>query len=174
MKRNALCQACGQTFLSPGLAGPVRRFCLACRPETCTCGQPKTSRSELCVNCEALTRSEYSETHARCGQCVQWLPLAAFYARSDPRFTRPVRSHCKQCEIRSVQERRKLDREKYVARNAVTVAIRSRRLVPRACEDCGEPHGVQAHHDDYGRPLEVHWLCVRCHNRTHSRDSAAA
>ena len=43
-------------------------------------------------------------------------------------------------------------------------AINSGALVrPTECSDCGAncvPHG---HHDDYSRPLEVRWLCAKCH-----------
>ena len=41
-----------------------------------------------------------------------------------------------------------------------------------ACEDCGEPGPVQAHHDDYNRPLAVRWLCWPCHHRWHQGHEA--
>lgn len=42
------------------------------------------------------------------------------------------------------------------------------------CERCGEP-AVHGHHHDYSKPLEVEWLCARCHSRAHHKrfDSAA-
>jgi hypothetical protein len=50
---------------------------------------------------------------------------------------------------------------------------------PTACEQCGADYqfkdgrrGIQAHHDDYNRPLEVRWLCQKCHHVWH-RDHKA-
>lgn len=61
--------------------------------------------------------------------------------------------------------------EKQRAREAVHWAVRSGRLdKPDACADCKErlsPHLIQAHHEDYSKPLEVHWLCSSCHGKRH-------
>jgi len=51
--------------------------------------------------------------------------------------------------------------ERASARQAVGIALRSGRLTKQPCEVCGAKK-VDAHHDDYSKPLEVHWLC-----RTH-------
>lgn len=40
------------------------------------------------------------------------------------------------------------------------------RLHIKPCEVCGSMD-VQAHHDDYSKPLEVRWLCVKHHNEFH-------
>jgi hypothetical protein len=54
--------------------------------------------------------------------------------------------------------------EKWAAKRKVQRAIRAGHLVrPSACSACGvscRPHG---HHDDYGKPLSVRWLCRECH-----------
>jgi hypothetical protein len=43
-------------------------------------------------------------------------------------------------------------------------AIRNGTLVrPGRCEDCGTRCFPDAHHEDYDRPLEVEWLCKKCH-----------
>lgn len=57
---------------------------------------------------------------------------------------------------------RELSPDKYHARNAVSSAVRDGRLTPLPCEGCGSGR-VQAHHDDYAKPLAVRWLCFRCH-----------
>ena len=59
--------------------------------------------------------------------------------------------------------------EKRRAHNAVTAALRSGVLVkPAGCDVCGIPE-VDAHHDDYSKPLDVKWLCRRCHHEAHGR-----
>lgn len=52
--------------------------------------------------------------------------------------------------------------EKFKARSAVSNALRDRRLKRGACEVCGSLR-VQAHHADYSKPLDVRWLCFKCH-----------
>ena len=39
---------------------------------------------------------------------------------------------------------------------------------PAVCSQCGGPR-PQAHHADYSKPLDVLWLCLKCHRRTHRR-----
>jgi ribosomal protein S27AE len=55
------------------------------------------------------------------------------------------------------------------ARVAVGQALRAGVMEsPARCPRCG--HGpVQAHHADYSKPLEVTWLCQRCHARETAR-----
>lgn len=55
--------------------------------------------------------------------------------------------------------------EKAVARNAVNNAVRDGRIVkPDYCTVCGRTNAtLQAHHDDYAKPLDVLWLCFVCH-----------
>lgn len=39
---------------------------------------------------------------------------------------------------------------------------------PPCCTYCGSGGRIEAHHPDYSRPLDVVWLCVPCHRRTHA------
>lgn len=63
-------------------------------------------------------------------------------------------------------------RNRYVAEKTgyagakVLEATRSGKIVPRPCELCGEKK-AQAHHDDYNKPLDVRWLCDKCHRLWH-------
>lgn len=53
----------------------------------------------------------------------------------------------------------------------VGYAIRKGTLIKRPCEVCGSTSRVEAHHDDYNRPLEVRWLCKKCHEKWHIRNN---
>lgn len=53
--------------------------------------------------------------------------------------------------------------ERVRARQIVADAIRSGRLVKENCIFCGSDQ-VQAHHDDYSKPLDVKWMCRPHHN----------
>lgn len=46
-------------------------------------------------------------------------------------------------------------------------AIRDGKLIPQSCEWCGADERVQAHPEDYSKPLDVTWLCRACHGARH-------
>jgi ribosomal protein S27AE len=48
----------------------------------------------------------------------------------------------------------------------VVRAIRSGVLVRGPCSRCGAAK-THAHHEDYSKPLDVVWLCARCHIQRH-------
>jgi len=56
------------------------------------------------------------------------------------------------------------------AHNAVATAINNGKLIPQNCEICGKGK-VEAHHDDYNKPLEVRWLCKSHHKLLHNFES---
>lgn len=56
--------------------------------------------------------------------------------------------------------------ERYAAQVAVKNAVKRGELVRQPCA-CGRTDDVEAHHDDYKRPLDVAWLCPPCHKRRH-------
>ena len=50
----------------------------------------------------------------------------------------------------------------------VARALKSGRLIrPATCEHCPATDGIQAHHDDHTKPLDVMWLCPVCHAARH-------
>lgn len=55
----------------------------------------------------------------------------------------------------------------YKAHYFVSNAVRDGRLKRLPCEKCGEARS-HAHHEDYANPLDVVWLCAKCHQRHHA------
>lgn len=66
------------------------------------------------------------------------------------------------------------------AQNMVEHAIRAGSMEKKdTCEQCGSQErfkdgrsAVQAHHCDYNKPLEVMWLCQKCHHEWHKNHEA--
>lgn len=48
-------------------------------------------------------------------------------------------------------------------------AVRSNQIEkPERCEHCECKTALHGHHIDYGKPLDVVWLCSKCHAKCHS------
>ena len=61
-----------------------------------------------------------------------------------------------------------LNPEKTRAHEIVRQAIRSGVLQREPCSRCGTTEGkIQAHHEDYLKPLDVTWFCASCHAKHH-------
>ena len=42
---------------------------------------------------------------------------------------------------------------------------------PSICEECSREAKLNAHHEDYSKPLDVKWLCHSCHKLIHTWDN---
>lgn len=62
-------------------------------------------------------------------------------------------------------------RLKDIARSIANMAVRRGHLVKKPCEKCGKAN-AEKHHDDYSKPLDVRWLCMRCHREEHADQAA--
>jgi hypothetical protein len=78
---------------------------------------------------------------------------------------------CKECRAAYVKQYRQDETAnmKQQARVMAKNAIRAGRLIPQPCEKC-EAVKAEMHHDDYFKPLEVRWLCRRCHREEHRNE----
>lgn len=59
--------------------------------------------------------------------------------------------------------------EKHKARSLLRKAVYEKRISkPKICDLCMiESNRIEGHHEDYSRPLDVKWLCVKCHRNLH-------
>ena len=55
-----------------------------------------------------------------------------------------------------------LNKHKVRAHRLVGRALKNGLLLKESCSKCGTIRSV-AHHEDYSKPLEIIWLCQRCH-----------
>jgi hypothetical protein len=82
-------------------------------------------------------------------------------------------SGSKQCRIchRLREYRRRTEPEenrRSKIRHRVGHAVKAGRLDrPSLCASCGITCKTNAHHQDYGKPFEVIWLCHKCHKALH-------
>lgn len=58
---------------------------------------------------------------------------------------------------------------KYKAHRVLNSAIKIGEIIRQPCEICGNPKS-EGHHEDYSKPLEVIWLCRKCHRKLHKRN----
>ena len=66
------------------------------------------------------------------------------------------------------KERKKKYRKHYKASEKVKDAIKAGKLVrPETCSICNEKGRIEGHHADYDKPLEVIWVCKKCHTMIH-------
>ncbi len=81
-----------------------------------------------------------------------------YYSRPGPRAERAA--------YQRRRYRNEAERQKFDARQQAKDAIRRGDLIPQPCEECGVAK-VDAHHDDYSKPLVVRWLCRKHHSEHH-------
>lgn len=58
-------------------------------------------------------------------------------------------------------------RKKIDARIKVSIEIKLKKLVKLPCIICNSVEKVQAHHEDYSKPLDITWLCHEHHMKRH-------
>lgn len=111
-----------------------------------------------------------------CPRCQRARQNAANAARDLASYARARNARPEvKASLRAYYTRKKSDpvhRLKRVARRKVATEIEAGRLERQPCSECAAAK-ADAHHHDYTRPLDIAWLCRRCHARGHRADSIA-
>jgi hypothetical protein len=132
------------------------------------CGADYQSASAQ-VWCTACTTEYCREWRAR--RRAQGIPVNNWTDEKKREYSREWQKSAEEREKRRQRAAvyRARHKEKVKARSALGQAIQRGEIKRGACEKCSEPK-AEAHHDDYSRPLDVRWLCVRHHVEEHIRD----
>lgn len=110
----------------------------------CYCGNEKENRKlSYCYRCNSFLESE-----------ARFKRVSSLEGKLKERLKHKIRMEDP------------IKRLKRSAHLMVTGAICGGYLVKKPCEVCGKINGVDAHHDDYNKPLDVRWLC-RLHHMQH-------
>lgn len=122
-------------------------------------------------------------TERICSVCGRSLPLEQFPPEAGRNLGRKYQ--CFDCERERQRKsfhkrfarghRYKRDPKKKSAQEAFHTALRNGTVQrPQRCQDCGKLElRLHGHHADYDKPLQVEWLCSRCHGRRHAKPVGA-
>ncbi len=124
-----------------------------------------------------------------CKKCLLVLPVSSFTKHAIMKDG--LRSWCRPCRTIIVREWCQANRDKVNAKNIrwrkkhletpygqfrakacsrFTYAIRTGRIKrPNTCSHCKKEGFIEGHHADYSKPLDVIWLCKKCHALEHQR-----
>lgn len=112
--------------------------------------QTKDGYTRRCKNCDRLHRRKMRKLHPET------------YKERDKRYYAKNRDR----KVAYLADWRERNKHKVAAHIAVRTALQAGGLVKKPCF-CGIEN-VDAHHEDYSKPLDVHWLCRRHHVLIHS------
>jgi hypothetical protein len=92
-----------------------------------------------------------------------------YYLANQEELKKRSRLYQKKERTQKTREYREKNPEKYKARYAVSNALAKGKISKdEICTICKTECKLQAHHEDYSKPLDVIWVCVDCHAKIHT------
>lgn len=165
----------------PRKDGRPTRECLTCYKLRATRKNIKVE-SKLCQQCNTLKpaaefhpfRRSKDGYKSECAECHKAYQKFYYLGNVEKVVARHKRYSTTERGKEVLRETRKRQIAKYpekhrarvLFRNAVAAGKIERRTT---CEDCGVEGRIHGHHEDYSKPYDVRWLCVRCHTKAHGR-----
>ena len=135
---------------------------------------------KTCSRCRReLAAEEFHRSQTYCKACQVAYNREYRLQRAESfreRHRQYTEAHLEQERARKVDYHQR-NPEKRRAHRAVWRAVKNGSLVrPDHCSECGvsaNEFRIHAHHEDYGAPLDVEWLCAPCHGARHAKVLAA-
>jgi len=116
--------------------------------------------------CKECTKKDTAERAARKMQDVQFVISERKRHREKSARAR-ANGTATQSANANQKKWRKSNPHKSIAHGMVQKAVSDGTLKKCPCLICGDVKS-QAHHEDYSRPLSVHWLCSKHHGERHT------
>lgn len=85
-------------------------------------------------------------------------PCAAAYQRERNKYHEPA-------------ERSEAQKIRHRVRALTRSYIKAGKLIKGSCEVCGTNETIEAHHDDYAKPMDIRWLCRKHHREHHQTNN---
>ena len=159
-----------------------RGYCLACdrdryknksKPDCATCGKIKENpRDAYCKECKRIKARIKSIEEGRRPENPKGMGRKIFCSNCGREKGNEYlnESYCGTCKIFRKKLNRPFRSEEQIfkenVRRLTWFKISEGILIKKPCEICGEIK-VDAHHDDYYKPLDVRWLCKKHHREHH-------
>ena len=134
------------------------RYLLKRKPDCASCGEIKENiRDSYCHSCKRNRLRVLSKLE---GKMPHNMALIIKRTTCPSCLASDKKEECMDCDFLIDYERKRKAIVRRFTRHKISQGILNR--LP--CEICGVNDKVEAHHDDYDKPLDVRWLC-RFHHR---------
>ena len=134
-----------------------------------------TTTKKTCFVCNELLEIEQFYTHramadGHLNKCIECTKAYERNRRKGPlgdKIREYDRKRGSRQDYSYVVSYRAANDAKYKAHSLVNSAVKRGVINKLPCIICGTEK-TEAHHPDYSSPLDVIWLCPRCHKQTHA------
>jgi hypothetical protein len=164
-----------------------RGYCLACdraryleksKADCTTCGAIKENiRDAYCNKCKREKLRSKSIAENRRPKNAEGRKTTCSNCGREKEETYLNESYCRNCKIfkkKKLRPFRTIEQKfKDAARRITTNKIKQGILKRLPCEVCGTNEYIQAHHDDYDKPMDIRWLCRKHHREHHQMEKCS-
>jgi len=140
--------------------------------------QMKDGYLNICISCKLLDVKKYRKNNIeRIREYDRKRGLTEKKKEATKKYIKRLKTYeqdrYKTMRREAVRKNRNKDKEKQRARWRLQKAVEKGLVIrPKSCTLCGSKANLEGHHKDYNKPLEVIWLCRKCHGKIHRRKNS--
>lgn len=166
-----------------------KRICTTCKiekpfDEFGNYKKGKWGKREKCKDCRRIENREYAKDNPekRNAKHKRWADRHRdhvreynrnYYEKNPEPYKASAIAYRKKVENQNIKSYRQRYPEKKKAHTYVELALFFGHMSkPNNCSRCQISCNPQGHHEDYAKPLDVIWLCTKCHGFVHRKENA--